>query len=124
MIYTSLMKMSIEQGLLIGDPSAEDFRFAARPNPALIEATAGFFEETMKAHSFGGIRIAYAGFLRNSMILLALNGETERSRALHARLAAFFGTDKFPPTSCCALQIDIHDIKPRKNRTLFNIVRL
>ena len=90
MIYTAISDMAYRHGILDGDLSADDYIFAARPNTALIESGADFFEETMSRHEFNGIRFAYVGFLRNAIVILARDGEAARSRAAYERMKTFF----------------------------------
>ena len=99
MIYTTLGDMAFGSGILVGDPSQEDYRFAAKPNPVLIIPTAAFYEETMQAHDFVGIRTSYIGFMTDGMRYLHAVGDERNARLFHGKIAAFFRNAgvEYPP---------------------------
>jgi len=99
MIYVSLREMTFNNGLLTGDPSREDYRFAAAPNPALLLPSVAFVEETMGAHTFGGIRNFYIGICHSGMTQYAAAGDHGTGRLLHGKIASFFAAFQldYPP---------------------------
>ncbi len=90
MVYTSLMEMSRRNGILVGDLDAENAKFRARPNTALINPTLKFIEDTMAMHDFSGIRFAYMGLLREGMHLQLAEGRQVEARRLYGKMGEFF----------------------------------
>ena len=90
MVYTSLMEMARRNGILVGDLDAEDAKFLARPNSALISPTLKFIEDTMAMHDFSGIRFAYMGLLREGMHIKMAEGQEAEARRLYGKMVEFF----------------------------------
>ena len=90
MVYSALLSMMRGGGVLAGDPSDEDWEFGSSPNPAIVDSTGDFIEETMEGTDFSGVRHAYAGWLRDAIAIRLAQGREDDARALHARLVAFF----------------------------------
>ena len=101
LVYSSLLSMMRGGGALSGDPASEDWSYAAAPNPAVVDATGAFIEETMRATPFSGVRHAYAGWLRDAIAIRMLQGREADARALYGRLVQFLaengGVDGVPP---------------------------
>jgi len=99
MTYVSLREMAMKHGLLSGDPSSGDYVFAATPNPALLIPAAGFVEETMREHRFGGVRNFYIGLCHGGMIVHAAAGDHETGRLFHGKITDFFNDFQlgYPP---------------------------
>ena len=101
LVYSSLLSMMRGGGALSGDPASEDWSYAAAPNPAVVDATGAFIEETMRATPFSGVRHAYAGWLRDAIAIRMLQGREADARALYGRLVRFLAengvVDGVPP---------------------------
>lgn len=96
--YQSLIMMIRGDGLLQGDPEEEDFTFRATPNEGLLEGTVAFLEEVNAAHTFHGVRMAFAGMLLEGVRIDARQGRDTAARTKFARAAELFGGSDGLPT--------------------------
>lgn len=105
MVYSALLSMIRHHGLLKGDAADENWQFGAVPNFALLDAAGEYLEETMREHSFGGVRHAYIGWLHDAILIRLAQGETAAAGILYGKLVSFFaqrGVSDVPPLSSLA----------------------
>ena len=96
-VYQALVQMIRESGILDGVPGP-DYRGARRPNPALLDGTLAFLQETAALHPTLGVRAAYLVLLLDAARIDAAQGRAERARKRYRDFSDAFESGSPLPT--------------------------
>ncbi len=96
MVYSSAVKLSLDQGRIIGDPLADDWKYQAAPNHNLIVATHNFIRECLTSFDSPGIKNMFVGFTWTACNILYRLNNVELADEIYKSFCSSFIGYNFP----------------------------